>query len=34
MKGNSHIFRFSPILEDGVLRVGGRLSKAVFKAVF
>ena len=28
VKGNSHIYRLSPILEEGVLRVGGRLSKA------
>ena len=28
VKGNSHIYRLSPLLEDGVLRVGGRLSKA------
>ena len=28
VNGNSHIYRLSPILEEGVLRVGGRLSKA------
>lgn len=28
VKGNSHIYKLSPLLEDGVLRVGGRLSKA------
>lgn len=28
VKSNSHIYKLSPILEEGVLRVGGRLSKA------
>ena len=28
VKGSSHIYKLNPILEDGVLRVGGRLSKA------
>lgn len=29
VKKNSHIYKLNPILEDGVLRVGGRLSRAV-----
>ncbi len=28
VKRNSHIFRISPVIEDGILRVGGRLSRA------
>lgn len=28
VKGSSHIYKLSPILDEGVLRVGGRLSKA------
>ena len=28
VKANSHIYKLDPILDDGVLRVGGRLSKA------
>ncbi|CAM4597167.1 unnamed protein product [Leuciscus chuanchicus] len=28
VKRNSHVYKLNPILEDGVLRVGGRLSKA------
>ena len=28
VKGNSHIYKLNPVLDDGVLRVGGRLSKA------
>lgn len=29
MKKNSHIYKLNPILEDGVLRAGGRLSRVV-----
>jgi len=29
VKKNSHIYKLNPILEDGVIRVGGRLSRAV-----
>lgn len=28
MKRTSHLYRLDPILEEGVLRVGGRLSRA------
>lgn len=28
MKRTSHIYKLNPVLEDGVLRVGGRLSRA------
>ena len=28
VKRNSHIFKLSPVLEDGILRVGGQLSRA------
>lgn len=28
MKKSSHIFKLSPVLDDGVLRVGGRLGKS------
>lgn len=28
VKRNSHIFKLSPVLDDGVLRVGGRLGKS------
>ncbi len=28
VKRNSHIYKLNPVLEDGVLRVGGRLSRA------
>lgn len=28
MKKNSHIYKLDPYLEDGVLRVGGRLTRS------
>lgn len=28
VKRSSHLFKLDPILQDGVLRVGGRLSKS------
>lgn len=32
VKGCSHIYRLCPLLEDGVLRVGGRLSRSSMPA--
>lgn len=31
MKKNSQLFKLSPVLEDGILRVGGRLSTAALR---
>lgn len=31
VKKNSQLFKLSPVLEDGILRVGGRLSTAALR---